>query len=215
MYYSSTVPVWMANLFLGTTSRILSHVVYFSSKSYFHARFTAFTTPCASYSFQRLHKIDKIWRRKRTVSVLCCCYYAVRRKSGTDRAGHGGEVRGWFAWLGYRFWDTIIPSVGGVYLPLLHRKLYWNRIRNQISTTNCQTTKRKFYFLKRFRGKSGATVRISGKTKKRNDECAFCRWFYVNLHKHNRRHIPRPTTISIEFLIITTIDSKCWRLNVL
>ena len=30
-------------------------------------------------------------------------YYAVRRKSGSHRAGHGGEVRGWFAWLGYRF----------------------------------------------------------------------------------------------------------------
>ena len=27
-------------------------------------------------------------------------YYAVRRKSGSDRTGHGGEVRGWFAWLG-------------------------------------------------------------------------------------------------------------------
>ena len=96
LYYSSVVLIWMANLFLGTTSRILNHVVFFSSKSDCLARFIAFTTPCTSYSFQRLHKIDKIWRRKRSVTACsCCCLYcydAVRRKSGSDRAGHGSEI---------------------------------------------------------------------------------------------------------------------------
>ena len=86
--------IWMANLFLGTTSRILHHMFFFSSNSDCPVRFIAFTTPCTSYSIQRLYKIDKIRRRKRSVSSV---------RGNWAQTARGMEVRawglGWFVWL--------------------------------------------------------------------------------------------------------------------